>query len=212
MKNKLIILFSVFALIMHGQDDTVVINAHPFIFHSVFVKNENGDSVKRLEMFRGETKLMTHTVREISGDCNSESIELGDYEITDSTITFYTYWNRAGDAPVSPYGARKQVNAVDQGGRLIPKQSEIYIETSKQGWKENKGIEFLFSTPKNDTEKKELTTYINKVEKDFTSSFVLGTKKELLLKEVKTKLDNQIRSATKDWKKLFGNKFGGYKL
>jgi len=212
MKNKLVIILTLLTFIAYGQNKNVTINNYQFTFKTISENNEDGDSIKKIEVFRDKTKLLSHTIYEISGDHNSEAVELGSYNTSDSTITFYSYWNRAGDAPVSPYGVRKQIYTVDRNGKLILIDSEIYIETSRQGWKENKGIEFLFSAPQNDFDKKELKDYISSAEKDYDAKFVFGTTKELLFKEVKTKLKSQIEKATKNWKMTYGDKFGGFKL
>ena len=212
MKNKLVIILSFLTFIAYGQKKNITVNNYQFTFKTVTEYNENGDSIKKIEVFRDKTKLLTHIINEVSGDCNSELIELGSYDTSDSTITFYSYWNRAGDAPVSPYGVRKQIYMVDETGKLLLTKSEIYIETSRQGWKENKGIELLFSSPKNDLEKKELKGYIAEVEKGYNAKFVFGATKDMLFKEVKTNLNNPIQKATKKWKIMYGDKFGGYKL
>ncbi len=212
MKHNLLIIFSLLTLISYGQNKSITINNFQFTFKTIVEKNEDGDSIKKVEVFRDKTKLLSHTINEINGDCNSEAVELGNYDSTDSTIVFYSYWARAGDAPVSPYGVRKQLYKVNQTGKLFLAKSEIYIETSRQGWEDNKGIEFLFSPPKNDLEKKELKDYINEVEKNYTAKFVLGTDKDLLFEEVKTKLKKQIQKATKNWKPTYANKLGGYKM
>ncbi|MEI6766707.1 MAG: hypothetical protein WCM76_13820 [Bacteroidota bacterium] len=211
MKNKLVIIFSLLTLIAYGQNKTVTINNYNFSFNNISEYNENGDSIIRVEVLRDKTKLLTHTINEIIGDCNSESVELGCYDIVDSTIIFYSYWTHAGDAPASPYGARKQIYTVDPTGKLLLTKSEIYIEAGSQS-KENRGIEFLFSSPKNDFEKKELSVYIDAVEKKYNAKFVAGKSKDVLLKEVKIKLDKQIKKTTKHWKSLYADKIGGYKI
>ena len=137
-----------------GQTKTVSIRDNKFIFKTFLVDNENGDSIKQVELFRTNSKLLTHIILKSEGDCNSESIELGTFETTDTTIIFYSYWTRAGDAPVSPFGVRKQIYSVDRNGKLNLTKAELYIETSREGWTVNKGINYLFSIPKNNNEKK----------------------------------------------------------
>ena len=212
MKKNLAILLTLFTLTTFGQTKSVSIRDTKFTFKTYFIDNENGDSIKQLDIYRDKTKLLTHTISKSEGDCNSEAIELGSYEIQDTTIIFYSYWTRAGDAPVSPYGVRIQVYNISTLGALTKGKSEIYIETSRQGWSGNKGINYLFNQPKTEKEKTELNEYIAEVEKEFSAKFVYDETKNKLLKKVKTKLQRQIQEKTKDWKKYYADKIGGYKI
>ena len=212
MKRNLFILLILLTLTSFGQTKTVSVNNYKFGFKTVFMANENGDSIKQIELYKEKLRLLTHIISKSEGDCNSESIELGTFETTETTITLYSYWTRAGDAPVSPFGVRKQIYSVDKNGNLKLTKAELYIETSRQGWGENKGIDYLFSTPKNDNQKKELIEYINDVEQTYNGKFIFGTAKDLLFTEVRIKLKRQIQAATKNWKKNYSDKIGGYKI
>jgi hypothetical protein len=165
----------------------------------VFLPNNSGDPIKKLQFLKDKTKLHTHTISESMGDCNSISIELGDYEISDSTITFYSYWAHAGDAPASPYGIRKQVYILTPEGKLKQVKSGIYIE------------EAVNKIP-HELEKAELKQYVKDVEKKYNAKFVYGKDKENLFKEVKEKLKEPIQKETKHWKSVYKDKLGGYKI
>ena len=212
MKNTLILYFILLQATAFAQTKIEVVNGNEFSFKSYLLENESGDSIKNLVVFRGNTKLLSHTILKAEGDHNSEAIEVGSYEIKDTTVIFYTYWSRAGDAPVSPYGVRKQIYAVNKKGILYLKNSQIYIETSRPGWAENKGIEYLFTKPKNETQVKELKKYKADVEIEYNSKFVLEKHKNSLIKEVKAKLRNQIKESTRHWKAAYSNSLGGYKI
>ncbi|RZM30310.1 MAG: hypothetical protein EOO88_01085, partial [Pedobacter sp.] len=120
--------------------------------------SNSGDEVtKTLQIAHNGKQVLTHILLLKGFDHNSVGLELGDYEIKPDGIILYSYWNRAGDAPVSPYGVRKQHYRADSAGVLQLVKGEIYIETTRQGWPENKGIEYLFKTPVNAEQKKLLT-------------------------------------------------------
>ena len=212
MKNTLILFFIILQTTAFAQTKVELVNGNEFTFKSYLLENESGDSIKNLVVFRGNTKLLSHTILKAEGDHNSEAIEVGSYEIKDTTVIFYTYWSRAGDAPVSPYGVRKQIYAVNKKGVLNLHSSQIYIETSRSGWAENRGIEYLFTKPKNEAEVNELSIYKADVEKEYNSKFVLEKDKNLLMKEIKTKLRSQIKESTKHWKATYSNRLGGYKI
>jgi hypothetical protein len=212
MKKYFFIILTILASVSFGQTKKVEIGNFKFSFKTKFINNKSGDSIKQIEIYRDNAKLITHIISEYDGDCNSESIELGDYEVTDTTLILFSYWTRAGDAPVSPFGVRKQIYQVDKSGKFNLIKSELYIETSRKGWKENKGIEYLYSTPINANQKKLLKEYIEEVEKKYNAKFVFGNYRTSLLSLVRTKLKKQILSKTKHWKDVYSNKIGGYKV
>ncbi len=155
---------------------------------------------------------MTHTIFVAAGDHDSESIEIGSSETTDSSITFYSYWNRAGDAPAEPYGVRKKVYIVSVKGQFILSSSQIYIEATKRGKFEHKGMEYLFIKAKTPAQQKLLNSYLSETEKTYNGKFVLGESSKNLLQEVKQKLQKQIKEHTAHWKVTYSNSFGGYTL
>ncbi len=65
-------------------------------------------TLSRIDSLGNKKKLLSHVLKDKWGDGNSESLELGNYVLSDSLLTFYSFWCRRGDAPVSPYGARVQ--------------------------------------------------------------------------------------------------------
>ena len=106
MKQVFVFLFLSFTLNCFAQSDTITVNGHRFIFK---IEQENEDwETTFVNVFRirnGETKyLLKHILDCEIGDCNSLSVEMGDYIVSDSTIVFYSFWCWQGDAPVSPWG------------------------------------------------------------------------------------------------------------
>ncbi len=200
-----ILFFIVVTLITNqcfGQSKTETINGQKINFNINFIKNENGDSIKQLSISNNNLKLLTHTLSQSEGDCNSEAIEVGSYSSTDSSIILYSYWDRRGDAPLAAVGARKQVYSVNKKGKLELSTSALYIETAKAGWAQNKGMKYLNTAAETAAEKKELKKYISDAEREYNATFVFGKAKTALLQEVGKKLKRQILIARKGWELL----------
>ena len=214
MKNYLILLlFTLISISVFGQTKTIKINNHNFSFKTTYRRDDNAGGYNRhIDIYRNKIKVLSFTLLKTEGDCNSQSVELGKYEIVDSTIIFYTYWARAGDAPVSPYGVRKQTYIVTANGKINFDKGEIYIETSRQGWKGNTGIEYLFTKPTNEEQRKQLKEYVSTVEKEYKAIFTFGLAKTALLKAVKLKLRKEIEQNTSHWKLSYRDKIGGCKI
>ncbi len=210
MKNTLLLLLFLPLFAYPQSAKTVTVGGYPFVFKTIGLPAESGETEK-VEVWRGTQKLLAHTLSLQEGDCNSESVELGTYQTNSATITFYSYWARAGDAPVSPYGVRKQIYQVDEKGHLRFRSGQLYVETGRPGWPENKGIEFLSEAPKSDFERAALATYIKETEAGYGGRFVFGNAQQALFREVRSKLKAPIKRATGNWKEGYANKLGGYK-
>ena len=215
MKQIILILTLAFSINSYSQIDTFNINGFDFIFKHV--KNADTDDIEntsvnllRLET-SGKTKyLLKHTMGLTEGDCNSTSVEMGDYLINDTIIIFYSFWCWQGDAPVSPWGARIQEYNISENGNVKMASSKLYIETSRPDWHENKGIKYLFEDVKTKEEKIVLKEYIKTVEKEYNAKFVYGKESDKLLKDVKEKFSKRIELLLNDWSKI-ENSFG-YKI
>ena len=171
-----------------------------------FSVDTDGDSLYGCKLYRVDSLgkfqyLLKHTTKEKIGDCNSEVLQLGNFDVTDSTIVFYSFWCTMGDAPASPYGARKQVYVIGEKGTVKLQSSHLYIETTRIEWSENVGIEFLQKEPKTDLEKRQFELYIKKVETEYNADFVFGNQVSLLIQEVKSKLATEIQKETGYWDK-----------
>jgi|GEM_PF-789025 len=173
-----------------SQVDTIRINGHDFLFKLISINDTDGLEKNALHLYRVDKKgnekfLLSHTLDYAVGDCNSMSVEMGDFKILDSTLTFYTFWCRQGDAPVSPWGARIQKYKVTENGIVKKASSRLYIESSKEGWHENEGIKYLYKGAKNEKEQEALMKYIKDTEEEYNAKFVFGKESDQLLIEVK---------------------------
>lgn len=160
-------------------------------------KEKNVLSVFQLKP-ENKIPILHHTLKEKAGDHNSESLQLGVYEIKDQYLILYSFWCRKGDAPVSPYGARIQKYQW-KNNAFIQVSSQMYIEETRIDWKETIGIQFLFALPKNKQDEQEYIKYIREVEKKYQAEFVYGKGADTLIKLVKDKLKKKIQEETKDW-------------
>jgi len=198
MKTYLSTLLLLFSLIAFSQTETILLNNYSFELKKETKVNVENENIQVLNLYRKDsTKLLTHILNESIGDCNSESLKIGDYTVTDSTITFYSFWCTTGDAPVSPYGARIQMYNVDEKGKLKLDSSQVYIEGGRKGW--IPGLDFLFKEPVTDKERKEFKTYIDEIESNYNATFVFNETAKELIKKVKQQLHKEIETETKTW-------------
>lgn len=179
------------------------------------VKNDTYDekksiSIKIINQPKKETSKLSHILKNIEGDSNSIAVEIGTYKIEEEKIILYSFWCWQGDLPVSPWGARKQVYKVTSKGKLKKINSSLYIISGREGFPENKGVEFLYKIPRNEKEKAIYLSYIKKMESTYKSKFVFGEKSDELILEVKEKLKKYLKDLKTDWNKL-ENPFG-YKI
>ena len=148
--------------------------------------------------------VLTHILHSQSGDSNSISYEFGKYEVGDTCIILYSYWCKMGDAPVSPFGARKQVYSVDKEGELIMTDSQIYMERYSDYWEGKEGcvgMKYLFSHPEDEMQSRQYRAYIDGVQEDFDARFVTGEKAQKLLNEVRGIMKEETDRYTAHWDK-----------
>lgn len=201
MKPKIFLLIFLISAFAFGQNKTIKINHQNFEFKTL----KSDDSLlKTVEISRNNNKILTHTLYQEDGDCSSIQIELGNYEVKNSEIIFYTYWAAADLQGLLsyPFGFRKQIYSLNNSGKLKLTKAEIYIEDNVN----EKGISYLKSTPKTKAEKELFTKYINAIEQKYKANFVNGKEKIALQKEVKKALEKEVQIATKDWKMTYGNR------
>ena len=212
MKYLFCFLFLFSSTLSYSQIEKIEIDKQIYEFETQqYIDSEpRGGEKKILTLSRinslGKTKILSHILKDKWGDGNSESLELGDYVLSDSVITFYSFWCRKGDAPVSPYGARIQKYKFENS-KLKLIESQIYIETTAIYWLENKGVQFLFKKPETEVDKHEFFKYIFDVEKEYHAKFVFGKQSDRLIQKVKAHLKEPIQKETKDWFK-YKNSFG----
>ena len=165
---------------------------------------DNALSSEAVEVYRDSQKIHSHTLYLFDGDCSSEFIELGTYELTENTVIFYSYWASADRmrSPLLIFGARKQVYEITSEGELKIKKAEIYLEDYMSAWEIDKELSFLL-TPKRSTEQEtQLKAYIKIIERDYQAVFVLKNK-DALLHEVRGKLKDKISEATRNWDEFY---------
>ena len=143
------------------------------------------------ELYAHNKKLLSHTLRDREADCNSESLEFGDVEPSDSSLTFYSYWAWVGGCCGMPYGARKQVYTVNKLGQLHLSSSAIFLEKYKTTLYGMTG--------------KEATQFMAGIEKEYHATFVTDSQATDLLNEVKQRFAKQILKETKGWE---NNRYG----
>jgi len=133
-------------------------------------------------------------LKDRTGSCADKSVEDGYYEINGTTVTLYSFWNRRGKAYDAPYGARIQIYTLNNNYELERISSRVYIETQRENYDEESAMKYLFSTPKNDEEKKKLKMYIGAVERNFKGTFVFGEEAAKLIKEAKAAMTRKMKS------------------
>lgn len=206
MKNKMSILsfLILFTNLSLAQSEEKIINETKFTVKTI--SRNDTEQTDYIELYRNNKKLLSHTLYDSDGDCSSETIELGGYDIKQDTLIFYSYW-ASGDRMnkyIYPYGFRKQIYNVADNGVLNLVQSQLYIETYIEDWKTHKGMKYLLSEPKTENEKALLKDYVSKVEKIYAADVVFGKEKDTLEIEVREKLKDEIYAATSYWKEAYG--------
>ncbi len=202
--QNITIIFILISFFSYGQNEIKMINGTEFKLTTI-EKNDT-EQIEFIEIVRKNKKLLSHTIANFDGDCSSENIELGGYEIKESSIVFYSYW-ASGDIMgknIYPYGFRKQIYSVDEKGTLLLEKSEIYIENYLDDWSVHEGIKYLNKELNSKSELKLLNDYISKAESIYSSKFVLGNNKIKLENYVRNKLKKVIEENTKYWKEIYG--------
>lgn len=187
-----------------SQTQTKIINGTTFKI--VAVSNEEKQT-EYIEIYRNDKKILAHITSRFDGDCSSENIELGAYEIKDASFVFYTYWASADRMQHNryPFGFRKQVYAVKKNGKVHLTSSKLYIESYVgDDWEVHKGMKYLKIEPQTAAEANLLKDYISKAEKEYFGNFVLGKNRDALEKEVRKKIGNLIFENTKYWEEVYG--------
>src|SRR5215217_6196187 len=132
--------------ILSAQKTIRKVNGVSITFARSTKEGDSGDSVISIHVAAKGNPFYSYTQQKTEGDCNSISEEWGSYEIKDSLLTFYTYWTKEGDAPVSPAGAMKRTYGVYRTGQVKLLAAFIYIEEGVAGRSEipfSDGIEYL---------------------------------------------------------------------
>ncbi len=149
------------------------------------------ECTKAFELYRGDKKILSHILFNEEADCNSKSLELGDFETTDSSITFYSYWAWVGGCCGLPFGARKQVFQTDNQGNLHLTESSIYLQP--------------YTHTINEMPANEAQLYMAKISTEYNANFVIGKQADELIAKVKHRFAEAIAIQTKGWE---NNRYG----
>jgi hypothetical protein len=153
------------------------------------------DKMVTFAIFQKDTVLLKQVFRERDGDCNSITLELGDYDVTDSSVIFYSYYAWQGGCCGLPSGVRMQEYVLDNFGNLVLKKASIFLERYKE----------RFYT----MQKVDQANWVKNTEIGYNATFVKNKLALRLLKKVKTRLDKQIKKETKGWSNgPFGLRYG----
>jgi len=162
--------------------------------------NSKGKSMK---IYREESDedlhfLMTFVLEDKSGGCSGKSIQEGTYKIEADKITFYTSWDRQGDAKEEPFGARKEVYKIGRDGKMHLLKSQFYIEDHARKKHDKSGMQYLFTPPVNADEKALLQAYVTSMQNHFKGEFMLDDAAVKLQEEVQKALHQTPKSVWKN--------------
>ena len=133
----------------------------------------------------------TLTLDDRTGTCGARSIEEGAYEIDGNIITLYTLWHREGRSYDTPYGARIMRYRAQRDGTFKLLSSRIYVEETAKGFDPDSGERFLWKSAQTESEKKAFAAYIDRMQKRFKGTFVLGEEAKALIAETEAALERK---------------------
>jgi len=196
--KQIFILILIIGQLFSVSMESLTINKQKFSLEkgSYDIYDSKGSYVKFYRVENNETLIpvLRLTLNDATGSCASRSLEDGAYEIEGSTITFYTLWERTGQAYFEPFGAKIQKYNVNDEGLLEEVSSKLYVETSKKKHDDGNGMEYLFHEPQNEVEQEKLNAYVKEVEERYKGKFVFGDESRELIKNVKEALKRKMRS------------------
>ncbi len=192
--KKILLILAILSQYIFASVEQVTINKHEFriVTKSYDVEDTKG---KYIKLYKDEKMLFRFTLKDSTGSCSAKSLIDGHYEIEGNKITLYSFWNRRGKAYLAPYGARIQIYEVLTSGELKLISARVYVEASKYKLDKDSGMRFLFKTPKNKIEKKELQQYVSEIEKQYVAEFIFGEEAKLLIQEVRESLRRKMKSS-----------------
>lgn len=154
--------------------------------------NEYGDKGMTMALYvKGDTSpKLSFILKNESGACSDKDVEKGTYVIKKDSIVLYSHWIRSQNTNNTPIGDRKQVYKVDANSSFTLSDSSVYIEKTTQYEDADEGMQYLFTKPKTENEKRLLYDYISSVEEIFKAKFVMGDEADNLAFEVNAALSN----------------------
>lgn len=197
MKIILHILLGMSTLFASGQLEHLTIGNQDFslITESYDIYDSKGEVMKLYteEENNDLTFVLSLILKDSTGSCSDKSVQEGTYEINGTDIILYSFWDRRGKAYSSPYGARMQHYKILPNHTVERVSSQVYIETERENYNPESGIQYLFHAPQNDIEKEALKDYVESVEKEYKGVFVYGAEAKRLMDEVQKALSRKIK-------------------
>ena len=138
--------------------------------------------------------VLSFILKDNTGTCADKSMQEGAYEIKDTHIMLYSFWDRKGKAYDSPYGARIQHYEVLPDHTVALRSSKVYIETARINYDKESAMKYLFAPPQTSSEKEALHTYVKSVEKEYKGVFVYDDEAKMLIEEVHQAFRRKMKS------------------
>jgi hypothetical protein len=173
-----------------GKFDFVIIKKSYNIYDS------KGKVMKlyREEQNRNLTFILRLTLKDVTGDCSSKSLQDGTYTVDKKGITLYSFWNRGGKAYTEPYGARIQRYEIQPDASLKLVLSQVYIESARKKYDNDSGMIYLFNPPTTDKNREKLKAYVSEIEELYNATFLYGAEAKELIAKVKDALQVKIKA------------------
>lgn len=143
------------------------------------------------------TFVFSLILEDTTGTCADKSMQKGAYEINGTDIMLYTFWDRKGKAYDSPYGARVQHYQMLPNHTVVLRSSRVYVETGRRNYDDTSGMQYLFVSPKTESEKEALSKYVKFVEREYKGDFVYGDDAKQLIHEVEEALSRKMKARWK---------------
>lgn len=191
MKALILIVFTICcSYSTFGQQENRSIQGQKLIFSITDTLLDDTQQRKLCVYTAGKAQpIFTTDLGNIQKECNSETVMIGDYETTDSTLILYRYWAKAGYAPAFPYGAEQQTYTIGANGQLSLSENLLFLE---------------FEQPGDELWKNYLTGIPNE-------HLLQGKEAEAFMNKVRNRLFDDWYTLTSDWNERFGNSGFGFK-
>ena len=199
--KRILLLFLITTSLFSQKQKLLDIQGHSFLLFEEDY-DEYDSKGKTVTFYNGEDSnrteaLLSFVLNDVTGGCNDKSIEKGVYELSGSTIIFYTLWQRVGSIDDAPFGGRVKSYEISKNGEIKLLSSYLYIEEHTKESNSGSGMRFLFESPKREEDKSLFLTYISLIEKRYGGEFVFDKKSSKLIIAVREALKRQVKAVWK---------------
>ncbi|WP_373030906.1 hypothetical protein [Sulfurovum sp.] len=198
MKLFLLLLLTFTTLFATAQLEHVTIKNQDFsiVTETYDIYDSKGEVMKLYKEERSNDLdfVLSLILKDRTGTCSDQSMQDGSYEINDTEITLYSFWDRKGKSYDSPYGARIQRYEMLPNHTVVLKSSKVYIETARINYDKESGMKYLFTPPKNNTETETLQMYVRSVEREYKGDFVYDDDAKKLIDDVQEALRRRMKA------------------